>query len=101
METRDILLIVFSAGGAAFIAAGWKAIKEWQDGSWTRREKAISDLERWRRESDDTREWEAVQHQWWRGWAGRLEYVILQRLGESALPQRPPYPVREEVLSDE
>jgi hypothetical protein len=101
MQTRDILLVVFSAGGIAFLTAVTHAIKEWRDGSWTRREKAISDLERWRRDSDDAREWEAIQHQWWRTWAGRLEYVILQQLGEKALPTRPAYPEKEEVVTDE
>lgn len=97
----NILVAVFSVGGAAFFAAIYRAFKDHRAGSWTRREQAIADLERWRKDSDDSREWEAVQHQWWRSWAGNLEHRILVKLGPEELPTRPPYPTREDVVSDD
>ncbi len=91
----DFLNALLGAGGAAFLAAAYKGIKDYREGTWRRQDGAVADLEKWRRAADDAREWEAVQHQWWRGRAGTLEHVIRTSLGAEQLPPREePYPVR-------
>lgn len=100
MSPSEILNLLLGAGGVAFIAAVYKVVKDWREGTWRRQDDAVADLERWRSAADDAREWEAVQHQWWRAWAGRLEYVILTRLGSSELPRREPYPTKPNTKED-
>jgi hypothetical protein len=94
IDPTSILIALFSAGGVAFLTACYRAFRDWREGTWKRRDSAVADLEKWRRDADDAREWEALQHQWWRGRAGRLEYVILTNLGQDALPEKEPYPTR-------
>lgn len=87
----DILL---GAGGAGTIYAAYKSIKDWRESTWKHSGTAISDLERWRRNADESREWEAAQHQWWRDRAAELEYLLITHLGTEMLPEKPPYPER-------
>lgn len=98
METANTgsqLLNFFLGGGlVAAIAAAFKGIQALKAGSHSKEREAIQDLEKWRSDSDDAREWEAAQHQWWRDWAGRLAYVILTHLGQGAMPEKEPYPER-------
>jgi hypothetical protein len=94
MEASEVLNIVLGAGGVAFLYAVGKVVKDYREGSWRRNDTAVADLEKWRRDADDAREWCESQHQWWRSWAGRLEWVILTRLGPNALPKRDEYPVK-------
>jgi hypothetical protein len=93
-STIDLLNIILGAGGIGFVYAMAKVFTAWREGTWRRNDSAVADLEKWRRDANDEREWEALQHQWWRGWAGRLEYRITSRLGPEALPEKEPYPTR-------
>jgi hypothetical protein len=95
-STIDLLNIVLGAGGVGFVYACAKVITAWREGTWRRKDSAVADLEKWRRDADDAREWEAVQHEWWRQWAGRLEYTVTSQLGHGALPPKDPYPQRPE-----
>jgi hypothetical protein len=88
------LNVILGAGGVGIIGAGYKAVKDWRESTWQHGGSAMSDLERWRRNADESREWEAAQHQWWRDRAAELEYVLIARLGPEALPEKPPYPQR-------
>lgn len=85
---------LLGAGAAGTLMAVWQIITNWRESSWRRADSAVNDLERWRRDADDAREWEAAQHQWWMERAGELEYQILTRLGPDALPPKQPYPQR-------
>lgn len=49
---------------------------------------AVADLERWRQASDDAREWEAANGQYWRQRAGGLEHVIRTQLGANGPARR-------------
>lgn len=93
-QTTDLLNIVLGAGGVGFLFAVAKVVTAWREGTWKRNDTAVADLERWRADANDEREWEALQHQWWRQWAGRLEYKIVSTLGHKALPEREPYPTK-------
>lgn len=85
---------LLGAGAAGTLAALYRAFKDWRESSWHRADSAVNDLERWRRNADESREWEALQHQWWRDRAGELEYLIIAHLGRDALPPLQPYPER-------
>lgn len=91
-DSSQWINVLFGAGAAGTIGALYKGIKEFREGSWRRKDSAVADLERWRRQADDAREWEALQHQWWRDYAGRLVFVITSVLGPEKLPKKPPYP---------
>jgi hypothetical protein len=93
-DTADIWNLLLGGGAVAFVTGLYKVWKDVREGTWRRQDTAIADLEKWRRDADDAREWEALQHQWWRNRAGRLEYIILTLLGPDKLPKSEPYPVR-------
>lgn len=93
-QTVDVLNLVLGAGGVTFFIACAKVFTAWREGTWKRNDSAVADLERWRKDSDREREWEAAQHSWWRQWAGRLEYKITSTMGYEALPPKEPYPVK-------
>lgn len=101
MTPGEILNLLLGAGGMAFIASLYKVIKDFREGTWRRHDTAVADLERWRKSADNAREWAEVQHQWWRERAGRLEYVILTKLGASELPTKEPYPIHPKDPDDE
>lgn len=94
MTPSEILNLLLGAGGVAFVAACYKVVKDYREGTWRRQDTAVADLERWRAAADDAREWAELQHQWWRYRAGRLEYVIMVNLGPDYIPPPEPYPVR-------
>lgn len=96
MESNDLLNAFLGGGLVAFIAALYKVVEGWREGTWRRQDHAYADLEKWRKDADDAREWEALQHQWWRQRAGRLEWVILVNLGPEKVPPAEPYPTRPE-----
>lgn len=101
MTPSEALNLLLGAGGIAFVAGIYKVVKDYREGTWLRQDHAVADLERWRAKADDSREWEAAQHAWWRYWAGRLEYVILTKLGAESLPEKEPYPARPQSASRE
>lgn len=94
MKPSEILNLLLGAGFAGFLTAVYRVVKDWRQGTWRRQDTAIADLEKWRRDADDAREWAEAQHQWWRQRAGRLEYVIMVNLGPDYVVPPEPYPVR-------
>lgn len=92
MPTTDWITALVGAGAAGTVAALYRGIKDYREGSWRRSDSAVADLERWRQQSDDAREWEALQHLWWRDYAGRLVFIIITKLGAEELPVKEPYP---------
>lgn len=91
------------AGGLAFLAAIGGAIKWVYDGASRREDKVETQTRRWQRETVNRATWEAKQHDWWRDYAGRLEYTITSHpaLGPSALPEKRPYPKRPRSQDEE
>lgn len=87
---------LLGAGGTVFLATVGAAIKWLADGVSRREDKVETQTRRWQRETVDRATWEAKQHDWWRDYAGRLEYTITSHpsLGPAALPEKKPYPKR-------
>jgi len=92
MEGSDLVNLLLGGGLVGTIAALYKGLESFRQGSWNRKDSAVADLERWRRQADDVREWESLQHQWWRDYAGRLVFIIVSKLGHEYLPPKEPYP---------
>ena len=92
-DDTSIWQIVFGAGGAAFLVAAWQAVKEWREGSDTRKDKGIKNLVKWRNDSDMAREWSDKQRAWWLSRAGQFEYE-LTRNGIPVPPPKEPFPTR-------
>src|SRR5512143_1923084 len=94
MPDTQWLDVILTAGTAAVITASYQAIKNWRESSWKHSNSAVNDLEHWRRDADDAREWEAAQHLWWQERAAELEYIITSKCGPDLLPPKRPYPER-------
>jgi hypothetical protein len=94
---------LLGAGGLAFFAAVGGAIKWIYDGVSRREDKVETQTRRWQRETVDRATWEAKQHDYWRDYAARLEYVITSHpaLGPDKLPEKRPYPRRPRTTDDE
>lgn len=94
---EDLLPAILGAGGAGFIAACVQAYRSFKDGAEAREARAVANLERWR-EGAEARaerlekklETERRWGNYWRLWAGMLEYVIVK--AGLPLPPRPPEP---------
>lgn len=95
----NLLYILFGGAGIAFLTGLYKMFKDYRESRDKRRSSTLNDLERWRRKTDDAREWSEAQLSWYRDWSGRLEYE-LSRQGLS-LPEKTPYPVRPPVEDEE
>jgi len=93
--TGDFLNLLLGAGGAGFLAAAYKGIKDFREGSWRRQDGAVADLEKWRHTSDEAREWETTMGEYWRSRAGDFEHVIRTGMGPEFVPPAPPLPVRQ------
>lgn len=94
---------LLGAGGLAFFGAIGAAINWIYNGVSRREDKVETQTRRWQRETVNRATWEAKQHDWWRDYAGRLEYIITSNphLGASALPEKRPYPKRPRSSDDE
>ena len=92
--SNQILNLILGGGAVTTIGALVKGVQAIKAGSRTNVRDAIGDLEKWREDSDDVREWEAAQHQWWRDWAWKLSYALTTRNGPESLPLKEPYPTR-------
>ena len=94
--TSDLLNALLGAGGVGFMAALYRGVKDYREGTWRHRDGAVADLEKWRKSSDEARQWEQIQGEYWHNWAADLEYIVRTKLGEGALPVKDPFPIRHE-----
>lgn len=99
MTLNEVLPLILGAGGAGFIVALVQSVEAWRNGAEAREGKAIANLERWRDEADARsirlRAHMECEQRWgnyWRGWAGTLEYLMARE--GVPLPPRPPEPSR-------
>ena len=101
LASADLLNALLGAGGVGFVAAAYKWIKDYREGTWRRHDGAVADLEKWRksaddarRSADDARSWEAAQGHYWYNRASDLERIIRVNLGADHLPPEEPFPVQ-------
>lgn len=95
----DLWKFLLGGGALAFILAIGQAIRWLTDRVSAREDKLQTQVKDWQRATVRRATFEAKQHDWWRYYAGQLEYIVTTRLGEDALPKKRPYP--KEPLDDE
>lgn len=71
-----ILTLVLGAGGIGFLKFLFDGINNWRAGSSKKKSDAMQDLERWRSDANDSREWAESKEQWWRDRAGQMQYAL-------------------------
>jgi len=88
MDGTTLLTVIFSAGGAAVLAAIGKGVQGWLHGVRARERDGIRDLATWRDEANDAREKAELERDWWRQRAGDLLYALAAN-GIDIPPERP------------
>ena len=95
MEVGQILTLVLGGGATATIVAVFNGVRALREGSTKREKDTIGDLILRREEADADRKEAYVardkfadERDWWRNWAGLLEYEL--RSNGHVLPVRPP-----------
>jgi hypothetical protein len=91
-SSGNLLYVLFGGAGLAFLSGVYRLVKDYQTARDKKKSNTLNDLDRWRRRTDDAREWSDIQLSWYRDWSGRLEYELTRR--GFPLPEKAPYPVR-------
>lgn len=97
------LTVVLAPGAAGFVWVVFKGLDLWRNGTAAQEARAISNLEKYAEREAGRADRNADLADYYRNWAGTLEWVIITTpgLGPGALPPKPPLPEpkpRPEVL---
>ena len=92
METGELLTLLLGGGAVATIGAFFQGIKSLQSGSRAREKETVTDLVRQRKEAWQDRDFANDVADYWRTWAGTVEYEARRQGVE--LPPRPAEPAR-------
>ena len=92
MDVGQLLTLLLGGGAVATITAIFNGIKTLCEGSRVRKRDTIRDLVEQRNEAWEDEEFVVSERDYWRNWAGTLEYIINSRGIE--LPQKPQKPIR-------
>ena len=100
-----VLIAIFSAGGALAIGAFFRGIEGWRSGSAKTEARAISNLEKYRKEADHRADVANHRLDFYRddltpylqNRIGDLEYLIRTTWGAEHVPPTPPRPVMRPV----
>lgn len=100
MDVGQLLTLLLGGGAVATITALFNGIKSLREGSRSRERDTISDLINRRKEAEeerdrayDARDRAFDERDWWRNWAGRLEYTLV--VNGVPLPPKEPFPKEE------
>jgi hypothetical protein len=97
----DVLNILLGGGGLAFLLALGQGVRWMLDRAASREDRVEIQTKRWQRRMYNNLQYEGKMHDYYRRHANRCEEVIIQRLGEDALPKRPPVPREPEDEDDD
>ena len=86
------LAIILAPGAAGFVWALFKGIDLWRNGTSAREARAIKNITDWSERESWNKERALDALDYWRTYAGTLEYIVITKLGPSHLPIRPPLP---------
>jgi hypothetical protein len=92
VETGELLTLLLGGGAVATIGAFFQGVKSLQSGARVRERETVTDLVAQRKEAWDDRDFANDTSDYWRAWAGTVEYEA--RRSGVTLPNRPPEPVR-------
>lgn len=90
MNTGDLLTLLLGGGAVATIGALFQGIRSIRDGARQREKDTVNDLIEQRKEAWEDRDRAIDERDYWRNWAGTVEYNARQKGVE--LPGRPPMP---------
>lgn len=90
VETGDLLTLLLGGGAVATIGALFQGIRSIRDGARQREKDTVAELVNQRKEAWEERDRANDERDYWRNWAGTVEYYARQQGVE--LPGRPPMP---------
>lgn len=90
MTTGDLLTLLLGGGAVATIGALFKGLQALQTGARARERDTVKSLVEQRNEAWHDRDTAIDERDYWRNWAGTLEWHA--RRGGIELPDRPPLP---------
>lgn len=99
METGDLLALLLGGGAVATIGAVFQGIRSLQTGARARERDTVNTLVKQRKEAWSDRDYSNEERDYWRSWAGRMEYLATRAGVE--IPEKPPYPVKPKDDEDE
>ena len=91
MDTEALLTLLLGGGAVATIGALFQGIRSLQTGARAREKDTVNDLVSQRKEAWLDRDNALDSRDYWRNWAGTVEYMAGQKGVE--LPPRPPEPI--------
>lgn len=101
MDVGQLLTLLLGGGAVATITALFNGVKSIKEGSKSRERDTISDLieqrkEAWKDRDDafDSRDKAFDERDYWRNWAGQLDYIVRSKGHE--VPPMPPRPGEKE-----
>lgn len=87
MQASDLLTLLLGGGAVATIGALFKGIQSLQSGARSRERDTINDLVNQRKEAWEDRDKAIDERDYWRNWAGTVEFYARQ--AGVKLPDRP------------
>ena len=99
MNTGDLLALLLGGGAVATIGAFFQGIKSLREGARAKEKDTINELVRQRKEAWIDRDNANDQADYWRRWAGTVEYEA--RAHGVDLPDRPPEPIPRKLEEDQ
>ena len=94
MGTADVLTLLLGGGAVATFTAIFKGVQALQTGARSREKDTVKQLVDQRDEAWVDRDNATDERDWWRNWAGQLEYGLKQNGIDP--PERPAYPILKE-----
>lgn len=98
MDVGQLLTLLLGGGAVATITALFQGIKSLRDGARARDKDAVADLIKRRKDAEeerddafDARDRAFDQRDYWRNWAGVLEYTVLGNIPDK-MPIKPTPP---------
>lgn len=91
----DALTLLLGGGAVATVGAFFKGIQALQTGARAREKDTVNELVRQRKESWIDRDNAQDSRDYWRNWAGTVEFQA--RAAGVPLPERPPEPAAKEL----
>ena len=98
MQSSDVLTLLLGGGAVATISAAFKGIDTLRTGARAREKDTVNQLVEQRDEAWVDRDNAIDQRDYWRNWAGRLEYGLQQHGID--MPEKPPYPALKEFKAN-
>lgn len=99
VSTGELLTLLLGGGAVATIGALFQGAKSLQTGARARERQTVSDLVKQRKEAWVDRDNAIDSRDYWRNWAGTVEYHA--NLAGVILPPKPPEPIPKEIKDEE